>query len=404
MPLNSFLSANTPGTEQVYVSILEYLNPKSFLEVVQLAHFFSEENKQSKDESKVLARSLDEIRNADNDVFTQEDTVLTTKAQRMIGGLTNLSYKVITAKNWLFMRIPGPGSEQHVSRIVEAHNLKLVRSLGLNIQIFFINEKTGLYIGEFIKDARPLTEELLQQKQTMFDIARVLKKLHTSTVLFLNNYDNFTRLKDLLDKIDAYGHTLLHDRTILDERLQALHSICEQDQSELVPCHNDPTALNFLYKGEELYLLDYEYASNSHGLSDLANFALTSKLSPQCEQWLLQAYYNQAPSETIMQCFEAYKHLTSIWYYLWAELQLANKSNVNPREELVSLAHEYWDKFGADKLQKNYAEISELVSLETALRDDFWKKGTRFTLFKNETGVESSTSASRTLCASTNQL
>lgn len=356
MPLNSFLFTTAAKHEKVYVNILSFLSPQSFLEAAQLAHFFSTEDKQSKEDSIVLARSLDEIKKATRDIFTEEDTVLTAKVERIIGGLTNISFKLVTAKECFFLRIPGKGSEEHVSRMDENYNLRIAQSLGLNIRINFFNAQTGLYIGEFIKDATPMSGLLLKQKQTMVDIAMVLKKLHTSPDLLRNNCDIFTRLNDLLRKIDAYGHTLLQDRDVLNERLRLLYSICAKDESKLVACHNDTTPLNFLYKGKRLYLLDWEYASNNKALFDLANFALISKLSSECELWLLHAYYDNLPSQDQKQCFEAYKQLTCLWYYLWAELQLANNSNVNSKSELIDLANEYWDKLpikSADFIQYN---------------------------------------------------
>ena len=76
---------------------------------------------------------------------------------------------------------------------------------------------------------------------------------------------------------------------------------------------------------------------------DLANFAITSNLSKKEEQWLLQAYYGKSPTKQVWQIFSAYKQLTALWYYLWAEVQLANHSNVVPRDELIKIAHQNWD-------------------------------------------------------------
>lgn len=104
-------------------------------------------------------------------------------------------------------------------------------------------------------------------------------------------------------------------------------------------------------------LLDWEYSANNKALFDLANFALTSSLSLQSEEWLLEAYYNKSPSQELMQCFEAYKQLTNLWYYLWAELQIANHSDVVPKSELIDLANLHWDKVMSMQLDKQISHI-----------------------------------------------
>lgn len=226
MPLNSFLFDNKSlverEKEKIYVNILSFLNPQSFLETVKLAHFFSNDETDTKTQSLQLAKSLDEIKQSGAEIFAKKDTYLTAKVEQMNGGLTNACFKLKTPKDCFFLRVPGKGSEEHLSRADEAYNVKIAHSLGFNIEIFFINPQTGLYVGEFIKDATPLTTQLLSEQKTMADVAAIFKTLHTNPNLFRNNCDIFTRLRDLIKKIENYQHTLLHDRSELESRLDYL--------------------------------------------------------------------------------------------------------------------------------------------------------------------------------------
>jgi thiamine kinase-like enzyme len=342
LPLNPyFFTSPDPGS--IYTRVFSFLNPSSFLEAAKLTHFFVDKKASAAKETSLdLAHSLDEIKKSCTDIFSHDDTFLSAKAERMGDGLTNACFKLKTGMGTYFLRVPGKGSSEHLSREDEAYNIEVARSLGFNIEIHFLNPKSGMYIGEFLENARPLTPTVLAQKQTMLDVAAVLKTLHTNQMLFKNTIDIFTRLNNLLEKIDSYQHQLIADRSRLNHVLGQLNQICQKDTSKLVACHNDTTPLNFLYHDNRLRLLDWEYSGNNKALFDLANFALISKLPAENELWLLEAYYQHPPSDQLLECFEAYKQLTHLWYYLWAELQIANGSDIVPRDDLIKLAEEHW--------------------------------------------------------------
>ncbi|MFI4919852.1 MAG: hypothetical protein ACHP65_09890, partial [Legionellales bacterium] len=241
MPLEPlrFFDSNRAESNAIYTRILSFLDPHSFLEALTLSDFLSIYPDPAKEASHNLACALDEIKQAGADVFAQEHYCLTAKVETMTGGLTNACFKLKTPKGNYFLRIPGKGSEEHLSRDHEAYNVKVAHELGFNIEIFFFNPKTGLYVGEFINESQPLTRTLLEHKQTMQDVAVILKTLHTSTKKFINDIDIFTRLRNLMQHIEGYDHRLLYDKADLLQKLQKLGEICAQDRSELVACHND---------------------------------------------------------------------------------------------------------------------------------------------------------------------
>jgi thiamine kinase-like enzyme len=331
-----------------HASVTCYADPNNFLQAAELLPVWKKitdapQFAREMDAALTRSRAWHELKAGGADIFTEKDTRLSASFYQMQGGLTNTCFRLQTKKGNFFLRVPGKGSEEHLSRQDEAHNVRIAQSLGFNIEIFFFNPKTGLYAGEFLNNALPLTPQILLQKQTMSDVAGIFKTLHSSPVLFKNDIPIFTRLNNLLSKIKAHAHTLLHDPKQLTQRIKDLERICQQDASPLVACHNDPTYLNFLYQGRNLKLLDWEYSGNNKALFDLANFAHTSNLSKQAQQYLLQAYYGKSPTKQLWQVFSAYKQVTCLWYYLWAELQLANHSNVVPRAELIELAHTNWN-------------------------------------------------------------
>lgn len=328
---------------KVYANILSFLNPKSFQQAAILWKFMQPNTNRRYRTTMKVAEALDEIKKAGATIFNDNDSYLTARIERITGGLTNASFRLTTKKGTYFLRIPGEGSEAHLSREDEAHNLRVIQDFDFNVRFKFIDDSSGLCVRKFIENPTPLTPDLIAQTQTLRDVAHILKTLHTHPHLFKNTMDTFTRLKGLVEKIDAHTtHRWLHDRAKLTKYLAHLEAVCARDTTPLVPCHNDTTHLNFLYQGNTLKLLDWEYSSNNKALFDLANFAVTSELNPQQEATLLGAYFGQAPSADQRTCFEAYKQTTHLWYTLWAELQIASESFEVPLEELKDLAEKHW--------------------------------------------------------------
>lgn len=343
-------NSNSPQDALVRQLILAGMDHTSFL--LFLKHLETAENADAwKDTSKMpqferkaadarmCTTAWEKIKNTTHEPAVEDPN--SPRFRRMKGGMTNDCFDVRTASGKrFFLRVPGQGSDQHLSREDEAYNLSLASQLGITVQTYAINPTTGLYLGEFIEDGKPLTADVLSQEQTMRDVADIFKRLHSSPHLFKNNIDIFTRLEDLINKIDAApNHVWSHNRESLKTRIALLRKICEQGTSTLRPCHNDPTPLNFLYTSGRLTIFDFEYSGNNYPMFDLANFATIANISAECKRCLLTNYIGDTPSAQDWKVFEAYEFLTHVWYYLWAELQLANKV---PKEELHEYAEKHW--------------------------------------------------------------
>lgn len=331
------------------IRILSFLDPISFLEASSVCKDWRRCSKapqfaRKNEEARAMVLSWNELKTKRPDIFSQKETHLSVHFQKITGGMTNISFRLKTLKGNFFLRIPGNGSTEHLLRSDEFYNAHRATQIGLNIEIMFFNPNTGLYFGEFIENGRRFSPDHLLEKSTMIQVAKTLKTLHSSKVMFKNTIDTFDRMRDLLNKIDGYGYRLPHNRKALKKRLMDLYKICSYDKTPYVPCHNDTTYLNFLYKGNELKLLDWEYSGNNKALFDLANFCVTSHVNRTSQQWLLQAYFGVSPDKQLWKIFDAYKQLTYVWYYLWAVLQIANKSGVVPESELMSMANSNWNE------------------------------------------------------------
>ena len=63
--------------------------------------------------------------------------------------------------------------------------------------------------------------------------------------------------------------------------------------SEPVPCHNDLLAGNLIEAGDQLLLVDWEYAGLGHRYFDLGNLAVNNGFDEVAERLLLEAYFEE---------------------------------------------------------------------------------------------------------------
>jgi thiamine kinase-like enzyme len=78
----------------------------------------------------------------------------------------------------------------------------------------------------------------------------------------------------------------------LAERVQSARNALNTRPLESCPCHNDLLNANFL-TGDQLYVLDWEYAGMGDAYFDLANFSDHHNLDDEQDRWLLNCYFGE---------------------------------------------------------------------------------------------------------------
>jgi len=86
----------------------------------------------------------------------------------------------------------------------------------------------------------------------------------------------------------------------------------------LVFGHNDLLTANFIDDGKRLWLLDWDYAGYNTALFDLANLSSNNELSPEQEDWILKAYYQQPVTDRLRRRLAAMKCASLLRETLWS--------------------------------------------------------------------------------------
>ena len=82
--------------------------------------------------------------------------------------------------------------------------------------------------------------------------------------------------------------------------------------------HNDLLAANLIDDGTRLWLVDWEYGGFNSPLFDLGGLASNNELSPEQEDWLLEAYYGTPVTDDLRCGYAAMKCASLLREAMWS--------------------------------------------------------------------------------------
>lgn len=272
-----------------------------------------------------------------------------------LGGMTNKNYLIsLDQKNQFVMRIPGAMTESLISRDNEENNSHLTSAYHFNVQTCYFDSQSGIKITRYLQDSQALNHENIREPQYLEAIAKHLKALHTSDILFENEFNVFM-LYDQYLKLLKNPQSFYRFHIDMEELLSFFEQIRQyfsQLKRPLVPCHNDLVPENILVQGDtkkQIYFIDWEYSGMNDLLFDLAAFLLESKLNDTEKTFFLSAYFQTHHVEQEYNLILLYQFTQGILWTLWTII----------KEE----HHEYFGNYGQKRIQETLLLMQKIKTL-----------------------------------------
>jgi thiamine kinase-like enzyme len=190
------------------------------------------------------------------------------------GGITNRNFKVTAGDEAFVLRIGGNDTELlGIDRRVEHIASRTAAQLGIAPEVVAFVEPEGYLVTRYVEGevGRVSVEEA----------AALLHRLHGGPAI-PGRFDSFR-------VVEAYaeiaGRPVPEWAHAIARRIEA-----RRRGAQLVPCHNDLLAANFVHDGRVVWLVDWEYAGLGDPAFDLANFAVNNDLDEEGDRALLAAY------------------------------------------------------------------------------------------------------------------
>lgn len=237
------------------------------------------------------------------------------RASRLLGGLSNVAFKVIDEVGTYVARCGSDVPIHNVSREVEHHVSIAAASLGISPRVHY--SAPHVLVLEF------LGGKTLNQSDVGKAAARLgalLARVHSEMPTVVGNIHHYF---DVFDTTRRYYSALqeAHHSSVSEMRpyVEMLASI-EQALIKLphVLGHHDLLPANIIEDAGRLWLIDWEFAGYGSPLFDLANLSSNNEFSIEQDQILLNSYFNEPLSEPLLQSFFAMKVTSTLRELLWA--------------------------------------------------------------------------------------
>ncbi len=234
----------------------------------------------------------------------------------LVGGLTNRNYKVEVDGAPYVVRIPGASTELlAVDRINELHNTRAAARAGVGADVLHHLPDWNVMVLSFLP-GETMSSARLNEPGMPVHIARALSQLHAAP-RFLHDFDMFRTLA-------IYRETMQKRDMPAPEGFDALLPEVERIREALVPvatvpCHNDLLAENYLFDGQRLRIVDYEYSGNNDPCFELGNTCQEQQYGEEQIQELCAAYFGEAYSDKLAR-MKLHMVMSDVGWSLWAAI------------------------------------------------------------------------------------
>lgn len=242
----------------------------------------------------------------------------------MPGGLTNKNFKIVTENETaIAVRVAGQGTANYINRPAEKHNASLIASMGIAPEIYYYDTKTGSQLCEFIEADTMHPEDFNNNPDVVIKSAEVMRKYHDSGMEFKTVFKPIAKIKEyleILEENDFNERYEVWDR--IAESLSRIEAAYKKNPLNLVPCHNDTLAENFMYDGKEMRVIDWEYSGMNDRFYDVSCIFVENELNQEHEDLYLRTYCGGEPTEEDRARVLINKFLVNAHWSTWSLVQI----------------------------------------------------------------------------------
>lgn len=271
----------------------------------------------------VLPEELPEIQRLATLIKTATQETIA-HAEPMPGGLTNRNFKVtLSDGRHIACRIAGAGTADYLNRAAEKKNAMLMASLGISPEIYYFDTRNGSELVEFVEGKTLHPEDFQTDREVLAKAAQTMKTYHQSGFKLAGSFNPMHEIRTyariLSDNKYDHGYEDFDD---VRDKFFDLRDIYVEYPPKKAPCHNDPLSENWIYDGERLTLIDWEYGGMNDPFFDLAALCVENDLDQEAETYFLQQYFDGPLTEEQEARVYLNKFLMDLMWGAWAPVQI----------------------------------------------------------------------------------
>lgn len=237
--------------------------------------------------------------------------------QPLGGGITNTNF-IVTHENEEFVVRLGEDIPVHgVYRANELAAAKAAYAAGISPEIIY--HEPGALVMRRIQ-GKTLQPEDIRKPEILKRLIPVLHRCHQQIP---NYFHGATSMFWVFQVVRNYVRTLHEGNSRMIPELPRLQQLATELEEGVGPIqvvygHNDLLAANFIDDGEQIWLIDWEYAGFNSPLFDLGGLASNNELQSDQEEWLIEAYFGVPVTDQLRRSYAAMKCASLLRESMWS--------------------------------------------------------------------------------------
>jgi thiamine kinase-like enzyme len=242
--------------------------------------------------------------------------------QPLEGGITNRNFRVIFGGADYVVRLPGKDTNLlGIDRQAEAEPTRKAFELGVGPKLAAELDDPPCLVTCFV-EGRTMTADELREPDAIATVAGGLRRFHESGLDLPTDFHVY-------DIASEYAR-LARERggeppPAFDDTLacagQVVDAVRDHPEHAPVPCHNDLLSANFLSDGQNIVIVDWEYAGMGDRFFDLGNFAVNNELGDPDEERLLHAYFGEPATGRRRAALKLFRFMSDLREAMWGVVQ-----------------------------------------------------------------------------------
>jgi thiamine kinase-like enzyme len=239
--------------------------------------------------------------------------------QPMMGGLTNTNYKVVVDGVPFFVRLPGEGTELlAVDRNNEYFNTCAAAEAGVGARVCYYLRDYQVMVLEYL-EGTTMSNSTFQMAGMPAEIARAIKRLHAGP-RFLTDFNMFRLTEYYLEICKKNAITIPDGYPARLPTINQIEQAVTVHPLATVPCNNDLLAENYIYDGNSLRIIDYEYSGNNDPCFELGNTCQELQFDEDRILEVCEAYFGNRNVDRVAR-MKLYMIMSDVGWALWAAIQ-----------------------------------------------------------------------------------
>ena len=239
------------------------------------------------------------------------------------GGITNQNYKVDFGGKAYVIRMPGEHTELlGIDRDAEWAAACAAARASVGPPVRAMLEDPPILVTVFF-DGRHVTEEDLREPAMLAKLAASLNAMHSSGEQLPATFSAFGVVETYAQTARSHGVEPPDGYDSALKRARRIEKALRGTSHEPVPCHNDLLASNLIRNGDDLRIVDWEYAGMGDRWFDLGNLAVNNNLDERSEEVLLEAYFGEPPDAGQLATLHLLRFMSDFRESMWGVVQSA---------------------------------------------------------------------------------